>query len=320
MAFSLDLRWHMQKRTGYVHFTNLKNGTILSKRNPDRDDYMNIACFSPDGSHIAWGVNNILRVWSRRTRKFVDIEHHHDSLINFACFSNNNRYILSYTGGGEKCFIFCTSSGKEMFRFDTPTPVGEVCFSPNDRLLCIALYNNEVHIYDISEQDSTRKICILKGDYGYATSLCFSPDNSKIAISDNMKTVGIWSIPRGESNGCNVIAYTHAQWDENDHLIVNVIESMCFSPDGRYLVTLDDSGCFRIYSKTYWHQCVFFYSAVVSCYSFSPCGNYILLRFSFTYQHPHMEKVRYGLICGQTFVTIFTGLETFDNQWLDWNA
>ncbi|MEO8628440.1 MAG: caspase family protein, partial [Betaproteobacteria bacterium] len=146
-------------------------------------------------------------------------------------FSPDGHLLLVYENG---VGIFDTTTGQkgvgaaQMIHLDPLLgPVGQAAFTPDGRTIALAA-NDAVGLYNLSGLP-TGKIT--------GRSFVFSPDSRLVATTAaNGADVSIWDVATGRSD----ITWTEA----------STVSNLEFSPDGRYLATVDERGTTRVHEVT----------------------------------------------------------------------
>jgi WD40 repeat protein/tRNA A-37 threonylcarbamoyl transferase component Bud32 len=234
-----------------------------------------IACFSPDGKRLlasAGGEETVVMFDAATGEELYPCTEKTGGFTS-VCFSPDGKL---FVGGGRDgtVSVWDARTGVYARALKGHThPVTRVCFSPDGRRLASAaqdatrngrnLHLLEVKVWDTetwqgtrSEADSIRgqwqEVRSLQGhDPLLVTNLCFSPDGERLAI-----TSGNWGgrhgnrHPEGEAAVWQVAARQEARtFEAHQRALRSVIGAMCFTPDGRRLVTagMRDRGAVKMW-------------------------------------------------------------------------
>lgn len=251
--------------------------------------------FSKNGKYLARASNkNILKVWDIVTGQEV-MQIKHQEKYEFISFSADGKYIAG--ASSKTVYIWEISNGKEVARLVHERDIGHgnemdiemvFVFSPDSKYIATNSYalDGEQQTAQVYEISSGKKV-IQRENKEPFYKIAFSPDSKYLAtfaadiaasgsFSDN--TVRIDEITTGRT----VVELKHINLHQNTHHGSSVvIKDMAFSPNGKYLATID-SGDGR--SLTLWEvangQTIFNLKHEGKGYKlnvkFSPDGKYLL--------------------------------------------
>lgn len=226
--------------------------------------YINRVTFSPDTKYVATGAiesedQDMARIWDAASgRPLVNVSHDHqvysrsfygDYLatgsgdrtariwqlpegrevrrlphqfeVRSVAFSPNGKYLATGTsGGGKSVHIWDVSTGSEAKRLEHNSAIGEIAFSGDSRRLVSSSFDNTTRVWTT---DNGQEIMRLTRT---ASAVALNGDGSLLASGGFDVTV--WEVPSGRA--IPVVK----DLDEQKQ-----VETLLFSPDGKYLATSD---------------------------------------------------------------------------------
>ena len=129
-------------------------------------------------------------------------------------------------GWGSSITILNTQGKIEKTLQGDSASVRSMVFSKDGTLLAVGYMGPTTYIFDVSQGTCIKQITVNH----WQDSLCFSPDNKKIAIAANQ--VGVYEIKTGKPE-CSF----------DCHYVIDLV----FSSDGNLLITADNHGSSHIY-------------------------------------------------------------------------
>jgi WD40 repeat protein len=111
-----------------------------------------------------------------------------------------------------------------------PSNIEGVAFTPNGRWLAVT-DGPTVHLWDMKAPDPSAKRVVLKGHQGPADFLAVSP-NSRWLVT---RSAGVWDLEAADPAAVRVLLGAHGGGEK------------LFSPDSRWLVTLDEDKTARLW-------------------------------------------------------------------------
>jgi WD40 repeat protein len=181
-----------------------------------RDGVVSVA-FSPEGNFVLTGSSSGAHLWDRNTWEEVRcFGQHAPSEVHSVAFSPDGHYML--TGGDDKTArLWETDRCKELERFKVGDQILSVAFSPDSRYVLTGSWDT-AWLWDIGSAKALRRFEGSDGVYAV-----FSPEGRYVVTATY--------------NGAHV--WDRKTWQElqpiGGHAVA--VDSLAFSPDGRYLMT-----------------------------------------------------------------------------------
>jgi WD40 repeat protein len=207
----------------------------------------NNVTFSSDGQRIATeGRDNIARIWNLSGRQMAELKG------NNVTFSPDGQRIA--TEGRDNTARIWNLSGRQMAEFKG----NNVTFSPDGKRLATATNDGTVHIWDLSG----KQLAELKGFQRSIQIMKFSPDGQRLVTAGEDDTIFIWDASgkqlaelKGNQSSARSISFspdgqrvaireelgqTILIWDLLGRQIAEYRDVMDFSPNWKYVATLED--------------------------------------------------------------------------------
>jgi WD40 repeat protein/serine/threonine protein kinase len=211
---------------------------IESYRHPARfardatDRVFSVASHPTDGKVFAsGGGDKTLRLWLLHSGKAVSLKGHSD-VVRSVAFSLDGRRMASGDASG-MIRIWTPDGASREFKGHTG-PICSVAFSPDGRFLASASMDKTVRIWEVA---TGRVVHTLQNELLFARNqpLAFHPGGYILAVAGT-REVALWELPDGKQVGALRHESPTARLSgRRDLSEVNVIFSMAFSPDGRFL-------------------------------------------------------------------------------------
>jgi eukaryotic-like serine/threonine-protein kinase len=223
------------------------------------------ACFSPSGRQVVTGsMDRTARIWDAETGSELHVLQGHGFNVQSAVFSRDGRQVLT-VGGDHTARIWSTETGKELSVLQGVESNG-ACFSPDGRRVVLGVSGSMAAIRDSMTGED---LLVLRGHEGRVIDARFSMDGRRVVTCSSDKTARLWDAANGKEllvlrgheeeilsagfspDGRWVVTgcpdRTARVWDVEARSKLPVLGSVsvdtgCFSPDGRRMVTFDHRG------------------------------------------------------------------------------
>jgi len=225
-----------------------------------------LAAVSPTGSLLAtaesspfyWEPAGAVKIWNWRTGQLLRPL---DQPGRTVALSLDGR-MLALAGTNTGITLWDTATGKLLRAMPTQNPVWSLNFSPNGHELLSAGWSKDVSVWRVDDSSLPRTI---SGHSLHVWSAVYSPDGATIATSSSDQTVGLWdavtmqlkSFQRGHESEVWCAAFSPdgkllatggkdqkvLLWSavaQSPHDLPHDMDhNPLFSPDGKWLVTID---------------------------------------------------------------------------------
>ena len=298
--------WELMKRKPYHYFINYLRGNYKeTSKFVFASDGRNIAAVSGSHELYVWGTypNPICGL-----KRNVSISG--SQLFRRAGFYNGGDYVV--TVSNEKIIMWDIKTGKHVRSFGNKVYIASI--SPNDKYIACGNNDGTVSVWDVSTGEHINS---FKGYGKNVLSLSFSHNNQYLATTedcnsdDKKHSVKIWEVQSGKCiakfniavatssvlanqladfslDGHYLAVATHWQvrlynfntkeWDNEKMEHNAIVNSVSFSPDGRYLVSASYDKSIRVWDLSS-KRCVHIlegHTGNVCSARFSPDGKYII--------------------------------------------
>jgi WD40 repeat protein len=193
--------------------------------------------FHPDGSMIASGGGNLVRLWDPTTMRLIGLAGFGDGVTSMAF--NKDGTILGVGGGnGWISFYDIVKNRPPQHRFlvrACSSPVYSVAFHPAGKVLAAACHDNVIRFYDPTGT-KLRELVSVPGHTAAVTAVAYSPDGKTLASGSQDETIRLWSV-----NGEDVREHTVLEAGSKGP------PAMTFSPGGGNLAAAGSDGVIRIW-------------------------------------------------------------------------
>jgi WD40 repeat protein len=266
-----DLRGWEWNRLNYIRDESIMTLTGTSGESTipvlGKDDCIYAAILNPDGKRIVSGhLDGTIRVWDSATGGKLKEFHAHDQPLWTIAASFNGQYIFS--GSSDKTIkVWDTENFEESKTLQGHEgPVFCIAVSPNTELIASLAWGEKVlRVWDVRIGSELMTLGDRKSDL---ERIVFSPNGKRIISGDNAGDVRTWDVATGEelmaihaypdsvsclavnSDGSKIASFSDTDkmikvWDAQTGIQLasfhggreQVIESLAFSPDGKYIVS-----------------------------------------------------------------------------------
>jgi len=238
--------------------------------------WVRAVAFSPDGTRLATGSRQRVRVWDLRTGTVLwqrKTDGFDDDVISVT-FSPDGSWLASAASVGTAKFLDGIASierpssarvwdavtGAERLKVTHARSVNSVAFSPDGAWLATGSSDGTARIWDAVTATERLKVTHARS----VNSVAFSPDGAWLATGSSDGTARIWDAVTGADR----LQITHAR----------SVNSVAFSPDGACLATASSDGSARISDSetgTERLRLSHGWSETVNAVAFSPDGRWL---------------------------------------------
>lgn len=196
--------------------------------------------FSPDRKTLL-GVGNdqIIYVWDVSSGKLMQRLQGHEATIEQAQFSRDSQRIVS-ASRDRTARIWHIASGKLMATFYHRDVISSAHFSPDGQLVAISSWDGTARILDAA---TGALRVVMTGHRGAVFDAEFSPDAATLVTASADGTIRLWDAKTGTEQALLRSAETGATPAQ--------VQQAFFSPDGRYVASLDQSGQLYLWAATW---------------------------------------------------------------------
>lgn len=223
--------------------------------------------FSPDGQRIVTGsIDKTARVWAAATGQQFETLVGHKGTVWATSFSHNGKYILT-ASWDHTARVWDATSGSGIAVFTGHADkLNGASFSADDRTVVTASKDATVRIWDVDPNSQKE---ILRGHTGDVFAAAYDQDGQRLVSKAMDHTTRVWNAHNGKElcilsgktdarnrpiftpNGQQILDVGNdhiiRSWDSltgsrQDSLLNQPVVGVSFSPDGRQLALMPDSG------------------------------------------------------------------------------
>ena len=192
--------------------TQILNGCV--------DDVTALA-WSPDGSRIATGSDDGVRVWDAVTGESLFSLEHGSKVRSVAWSSDDGRIA---TGFGDGVRVWDAVTGKELLSLECGHGVKSVAWSPDGSRIVTSSTFDDARVWDAV---TGKELLSLERGHG-VKSVAWSPDGSRIVGGSTFDDLRVWDAVTGKE----LLSLGYGRG----------VESVVWSPDGSRIATGSDEG------------------------------------------------------------------------------
>lgn len=266
-------QWILTAGSGMVRLWETETGKEISRMATETNASINTVMLSPDGKLVSAGsAYGMVWVW-RITRQEKRRMSHNAASVASLTFSSDGQLLATGSLDGI-VRVWHVESGTEISRITHGDKVFVVTFSPDGRYIASGSIDGIVKIF---EPISGNEIASVSTG-GSVSSIAFSPDSRLLVIGDGIFPRDGWYTPifgfeNTSRSGVAII------WDiPAGHELARLhhdgpVNSVAFSPDGRWIITGSTDGTARVWDvKTGVEIARMHHQKRVNLVAFSPDG------------------------------------------------
>jgi len=272
----------------------------------DTADRIRSVAVCANGSIIATGSANDIRLWEIQTQQHVGMLEGHHGAINFLAYSRSNGILASGDGDQQICLwqiedplssrhgeenstslktnmeIFSAPAKQTtplkyepLATFTHPDSISDMAFSPDGTLLAVACHRGEIYLWNVQEiceresslsANDLQPQLVCMGHVSKVHSISFNLDGTLLASGGGDRTIRIWQTSSGQT--LHLLQGHQAE-----------VEAVQFSPDGTLLASGSNDRTLRLWetaSGQELHALGSYADGSMSAIDFSPDGQRLI--------------------------------------------
>ena len=218
---------------GALRIWDAVNGVELARLTRPGEGPVRAVAYSPDGSRIAAGCGDTVRIWDDGGAERLSLTDHHGAAWALAFSPDGSRLVVGSNDWGTapiglagNVTIWDATTGAQLA---TLTQAGNglvraVAYSPDGSRIVATSGDRVVRVWDAS---SHAQLLTLTGHAAAVWDLAYSPDGTRIVTCAEDRTVKIWDAATG-TELATLTGHTGR------------LTAVAYSPDGRHIVSGSD--------------------------------------------------------------------------------
>ena len=245
---------------------------------PSAEYGVNVAIFSPLKEQVALGMGPVVKIVDENTGQILVSMSGHTGFVQSMSF-NQDGTRLATAGADSLAYIWNTTTGQALMTLaGHSAALGYITFDPGGNRVATAGFDGTVRLWDVSSTGNRGEDASFDDPSGRMyTSIAYSPDGSRLAVSGGLGPGGIFDALTGQplislrgkfsnwqgsaafSPDGSLLATTSGEndatlWDAatgqklrsfSGH--TNWIGDLAFSPDGKRLATISFDGSVKMW-------------------------------------------------------------------------
>jgi WD40 repeat protein/DNA-binding SARP family transcriptional activator len=201
--------------------------------------------FSPDGTLLASGSNTgAVQIWNPSTGQRLKGLEDHTDFVRAVQFSPDGQQLLS--GGSDTVVrLWDVQYGTVVQRFPRTTWTRAIAVHPNGNLLATGGDDRLIYLWVRTGDGTFAPREPVTGHAGAIFGIAFNPDGTCLATASGDRTIRLWQLLSPHTAGepmipdleCVTVLHGHTSW----------VRTLCFTPDGRQLVSGGDDRAVRVW-------------------------------------------------------------------------
>jgi WD40 repeat protein len=193
--------------------------------------------FSSDGSFIASGGGNLVRIWNPTKMRLIGTAGH--GATTAIAVTPDNKHVIAGNAYGSVAVWDLPKGQPPRQRFSVAaatSPIYSIACHPNNKIIAVACFDNAIRLYDISGT-AIKEAGQIDGHTRAVYSVAFAPDGKTLASGSEDQTARIWETTSGGFKELSRIAGHTAG-----------VRSVAYTASGKTLATGCADGTIRLWS------------------------------------------------------------------------